>query len=80
MKTLIFKILGIIYFIGAFLFVLLFFQTIGSIFSSVVNLQFGQALLRFLELFLELFVYGLVVFFCGMTGLICVTYRKGKKK
>lgn len=76
MKTLVFKILGIIYFIGAFLFVLLFFQTIGSIFSSVVNLQFGQALLRFLKLF----VYGLVVFFCGMTGLICVTYRKGKKK
>lgn len=76
MKTLVFKILGIIYFIGAFLFVLLFFQTIGSIFSSVVNLQFGQALLRFLKLF----VYGLVVFFCGMTGLICVTYRKGKKR
>lgn len=76
MKTLVFKILGIIYFIGAFLFVLLFFQTIGSIFSSVVNLQFGQALLRFLKLF----VYGLVVFFCGMTGLICVTYRKGNKR
>ena len=76
MKTLVFKILGIIYFIGAFLFVLLFFQTIGSIFSSVVNLKFGQALLRFLKLF----VYGLVVFFCGMTGLICVTYRKGKKR
>lgn len=76
MKTLVFKILGIIYFIGAFLFVLLFFQTIGSIFSSVVNLQFGQALLRFLKLF----VYGLVVFFCGMTGLICITYRKGKKR
>lgn len=76
MKTLVFKILGIIYFIGAFLFVLLFFQTIGSIFSSVVNLQFGQALISFLELF----VYGLVVFFCGMTGLICVMYRKGKKR
>ena len=50
MKTLVFKILGIIYFIGAFLFVLLFFQTIGSIFSSVVNLQFGQALLRFFKI------------------------------
>ena len=76
MKTHVFKILGIIYFIGAFLFVLLFFQTIGFIFSSIVNLQFGQALLGFLELF----VYGLVVFFCGITGLICVTYRKGKKR
>ena len=51
MKTLVFKILGIIYFIGAFLFVLLFFQTIGFIFSSIVNLQFGQALIGFLELF-----------------------------